>query len=45
MSMSLSGRLSPRAREPNKAAYLTPLSRKAVSFSRSLARISSRFIP
>src|SRR3954453_6891498 len=40
--MSLSGRLSPRAREPNRAAWLTPRARKAASFCRSLSRISSR---
>ena len=40
MSMSLSGRLSPRAREPNRAAWLTPRARKAASFCRSLSMIS-----
>jgi hypothetical protein len=29
-----------RAREPNKAAWLTPRARRAFSFARSLARIS-----
>ena len=34
ISISLSGRLSPLAREPNKATRLTPRARNAVSFSR-----------
>src|SRR5664280_943366 len=45
MSVSLSGRSSPRAREPNKAAWVTPRARKARSFSRSRSRISCLFMP
>jgi len=37
MSVSLSGRSSPRAREPNSAACATPLLRKSASLSRSRA--------
>src|SRR5271169_5796399 len=42
MSMSLSGRCSPRAAEPNKAACMTPCARKSASRSFSLLMISSR---
>ena len=37
MGSSLSGRLSQRTREPNKATGQKPCARKTVSFSRSLA--------
>src|SRR5277367_1548668 len=44
ISVSLSARLSPRAREPNRAACATPRARKARSFSRSRSRISCLFM-
>src|SRR5436305_999978 len=42
MSMSLSGRSSPRATEPNTAALRMPRARKAGSASFNLAMTSSR---
>src|ERR1700693_3973458 len=44
MSMSLSGRLSPRATEPNSAACATPRARKSASHAFSFPMISSRFM-
>src|SRR5262249_17136611 len=44
MSISLSLRLSPRAIEPNRAAWATPRSRRAVSERRSVASTSSDFM-
>jgi hypothetical protein len=40
MPISLSGRLSPRAREPNKAARMTPRARRSGSLARNLAMIA-----
>ena len=40
--VSLSGRASPRAREPNSAACATPRERSAASFSRNRAMMSCR---
>src|SRR5882757_3296364 len=42
MSISLSGRSSPRATEPNTAAWATPCARRSVSRSFSFSMISSR---
>src|ERR1700730_2767458 len=42
MSISLSGRSSPRATEPNSAAWATPCARKSASRSFSFLMISSR---
>ncbi len=39
--ISISGLALPRAREPNKAACITPWARKLCSLSRSFAMISS----
>ena len=44
ISISLSGWLSPRAREPNNATCRTPWARKVGSFSRSLAMTSGVFM-
>src|SRR6185437_3201898 len=44
MSVSLSDRSSPRAREPNRAACATPRARNAASFSRNRPMMASRSI-